>query len=188
MSPLTIHFQEGDWLWTNSGSSFNFTNWESDQPSNDSASNCARIKNTGEWAERSCLDTSTYRPICQLQQKPNQLATALTKLDIALSDKISELADKVGGLCPPEWIQKIGIGCFYFGTTATMSWQDARDHCRDKNPWADLPEIHNAEVNAFIRDIMIEKSYDYCWIGGSDGEEVSKGFIMEDVIFLIFGG
>ena len=41
------------------------------------------------------------------------------------------------------------------------------------NANADLAEIHNAETNAFLLDISIQKNSSYYWwIGGSDEEQV----------------
>ena len=102
--------------------------------------------------------------------------------DTALSNKISALEEKVDRLtrqipidCPSGWINKDGIGCFYFGTTK-KSWQDARNHCKSKNVRADLAEIHNAETNTFLHNIIKQKAFNYWWIGASDKAEVTLIF------------
>ena len=100
--------------------------------------------------------------------------------DAALSNKISDLEEKIDKLtnqtllnCPSGWINEDGIGCFYFGTT-NMTWQNARNHCKSIAIRADLAEIHNAETNAFLLDISIQKnSFSFWWIGGSDEAQVT---------------
>ena len=53
-----------------------------------------------------------------------------------------------------------------------MSWKEARIHCKSKNANADLAEIRNEETNAFLLDILRQKSFNFWWIGGSDEAQV----------------
>ena len=136
-----------------------------------------------------------YRPLCQIQQKPNQLSTELVRLNASIHESNKKVSDIEDNLVEKDnslkkeisdiednlietfclghgWFGKVGIGCFYFEETM-MSWQKARNHCKSMNDMADLAEIHSAEANDFLQIIMIEKSFDYCWIGLSDEEEVN---------------
>lgn len=102
----------------------------------------------------------------------------MNEKDTSLTNTMSELEKNINEVfCSgPEWIGKIGIGCFYFGTTA-MSLVAASDHCKSKQ--AHLAEIHDAETNDFLHNIVQQKSFDYWWIGGSDEAQVFYSVLLK---------
>ena len=157
-------------MWQHSGKSFGYTNWFGNEPEiwkYARGENFLRFqKKDGKWNVG--IDSYWYPPLCQSDKKTNLQSE--TKKN---TGKILQLQNIVDELCPIGWIGRIGIGCFYYGTTI-MTWKDAKNHCKSMIANADLAEIHNAETNAFLRDTAKQKSFSQYWIGGSDEAEVHK--------------
>ena len=62
-----FHFQEGHWVWENSGISATFVNWHPGQPNEGRKANCAiLVKQNDRWHDVPCTSWAGAKPICQI--------------------------------------------------------------------------------------------------------------------------
>ena len=62
-------FQEGQWLWENSGVPLEngYTNWQSGEPNNyDGNQDCLNIVKGGKWYDLNCDLNGYEKPLCQI--------------------------------------------------------------------------------------------------------------------------
>ncbi|KAK8734902.1 hypothetical protein OTU49_005721, partial [Cherax quadricarinatus] len=78
--------------------------------------------------------------------------------------------------CPQTWAYKNGK-C-YFASDFEITWNEARDKCKEYNTEADLVSIHSDEENAFFTEQLTHKS-DATWLGLSYNQ-ISDQWIWSD--------
>nr|XP_045588273.1 C-type lectin mannose-binding isoform-like isoform X2 [Procambarus clarkii] len=80
--------------------------------------------------------------------------------------------------CPDPFVL-LGGQCYYFHTSTTLSWQDAREYCWSMDTAADLAVVDDCHQFAIIWDhILIYYTGKWFWVGGTDlGQEGEWYFI-----------
>ena len=76
--------------------------------------------------------------------------------------------------CPFGWVNggSDSVGCLYFHTTETMSWENAKLYCQNKRQGSHLVEIFDADQQTLVKQKTIENGIGKrWWIGLSDKEQ-----------------
>merc|ERR1712210_69076 len=87
---------------------------------------------------------------------------------------VGEQTEEVSGLCPDHWIDATlsGLGCLYFNSSTTVSWEEAANWCQhpDNNAslleiWSELQLDFTRSELMFLQDNGVDKEW---WTGATD--------------------
>jgi hypothetical protein len=129
------------WEWID-GSDFSFTNWELNEPVNDSRSYCAALSlPEGQWVSKSCYESKPY--VCALPASSTHKSTPLRS---SRHFNPTTTAARRKNSCNPEWSYLNSTGLCY------RVVEDASDCYRFDTQEA---SIHSKTENNFIGGILM---------------------------------
>ena len=70
-----------------------------------------------------------------------------------VGEVVSEQPKEVSGVCPDHWIDATltGLGCLYFNSSTTATWEEASNWCQHPDNNASLLEIWSELQLDFVR-------------------------------------
>merc|ERR1711934_206791 len=91
-----------------------------------------------------------------------------------VGEKVSKQTGEVSNLCPDHWIDATlsGLGCLFFNSSTTATWDEASSWCQhaDNNAslleiWSELQLDFVRQELMFLQDNGVDQDW---WTGGSD--------------------